>query len=68
MMRPVDHDSPEPEVLNLLETLTCMRVGMLIFAARIAQAQLAFRRLARAIADAVPPDDWEVPPSTRVDS
>ena len=63
---PIDHDAPEREELNLMESLTIVRMHYRLFCRAerkrdiaCLKAAEAMRRFAKAMADNFPMDDWD---------
>ena len=55
----MDHDAPEREILNLLETMMIYRVSRRLLDRQFDKAADAVRSFGKAAADALPMDDWD---------
>ena len=63
---PIDHDAPEREELNLMESLTIVRMHYRLFCRAerkrdiaCLKAAEAMRSFGKAMRDALPMDDWD---------
>lgn len=55
----MDHDAPEREVLNALESITIYRVQWRLLDRQFVKAAEAMRRFTKVMADNYPMDDWD---------